>query len=46
MSVSYSKLILAISFSGLIYVQGSPLPDAHFRRYLADKTELASSGAE
>ena len=35
---SHSKLRLAISFSGLRYVRGSPLPDAHFRRYLADRT--------
>ena len=42
MSVSHSKLRVAISFSGLSYVRGSPIPVAHFRRYLA---ELASRGA-
>jgi hypothetical protein len=45
MSVSHSKLIVAISFSGLSYVRVSPIPGAHFRRYLADRAELASRGA-
>ena len=45
MSVSHSKLRVAISFSGLSYVRGSLIPGAHFRRYLADRTKLASRGA-
>jgi hypothetical protein len=32
----------ASSFSGLRYVRGSPIPDVHFRRYLADRTDFSS----